>query len=216
MPQLGSALHSMADERLTVEIVDDDKQREKNEMKTADSTLFRRTISRFASGVTVITTSHGGTNQGMTASAVTALSLNPPMLVLCVNREAPTHEAISTADSFVVNVLSKSQEPLARQFSRPSDDKFAGVETYTSALGLPVITGCLANFECSVTARTTGGTHTIFIADVRAAAAYDERKPLLYYAGRFGRLVLAEDDLRDLNRLEKAESGWTSDWFRMA
>lgn len=181
-------------------------------LTTCDSELFRRTIGHFASGVTVITTRHGGRDYGMTASAVTSLSLTPPMLVVCINNRAPTHDAISSSDSFVVNVLARDQQPVAHQFARPALDKFAGIAVEPGELDLPLIGGCLANFECRVTDRATGGTHTIFLAEVLAAVAYPQREPLLYYRGRFGRIALP-DDL--ITRDEKPpDDGWASEWFR--
>lgn len=184
-------------------------------MNPCDSALFRRTIGHFASGVAVITTSHGGRDFGMTASAVTSLSLEPPMLVICVNRNAPTHQAISESDRFAVNVLARSQQQLAFNFARPAEDKFAGVKLRQGQLGLPLLVGCVANFECAVTSVTTGGTHTIFIAEVLTAIADEHHDPLLYYRGRFGRLRLADD------LIEAAENGpgtawsdWASEMFR--
>ena len=157
-----------------------------------DSLVFRRTIGHFATGVTVITTRSGDRAFGMTASAVSSLSLDPPMLVVCVNRKAPTHEAITCSDQFVVNVLALSQEPLARHFATPSDDKFAGVQLTEGRYGMPVLAGCVANFECAVESVATGGTHTIFVARVLSTLAEERRDPLLYYCGEFGRLLRAE------------------------
>lgn len=153
-----------------------------------DSLVFRQTIGHFATGVAVITTRTAERAFGMTASAVSSLSLEPPMLVTCVNRKAPTHEAITCSDQFVVNVLARSQEPLARHFATPADDKFAGVQLTEGRHGMPVLAGCVANFECVVESVATGGTHTIFIARVLSALADESCEPLLYYCGRFGRL----------------------------
>jgi flavin reductase (DIM6/NTAB) family NADH-FMN oxidoreductase RutF len=157
-----------------------------------DSGVFRRTIGHFATGVTVITTRTGDQAFGMTASAVSSLSLDPPMLVACVNRNAPTHDAITCSAQFVVNVLALSQEPLARHFATPSDDKFAGVQLTEGRHGMPVLAGCVANFECAVESVTVGGTHTIFVARVLSALAEQDRDPLLYYCGEFGRLLRAQ------------------------
>lgn len=182
-------------------------------MTPCDSAVFRRTIGHFASGVAVITTSHGTRDFGMTASAVTSLSLEPPMLVICINRKSPTHEAIGSSDRFAVNVLSRPQERLARHFATPSDDKFAGVDVTEGKLGMPLLDGCVANFECEVVSRATGGTHTIFIAEVLTAVAHARRDPLLYYCGRFGRLRLA-DDLIEASADGHDWSDWTSEMFR--
>lgn len=181
---------------------------------SCDSDLFRRTIGHFATGVTVITTRHHGRPYGMTASAVTSLSLSPPMLVVCINNRAPTHDAVSRADSFAVNVLARNQQDLAHQFARPADDKFAGVEVDDGELGSPLLPDCLANFECAVAERTTGGTHTIFAARVVAARAAGDQEPLLYYRGRFGRLALPDDLVTPRER--HPADGWASEWFRTA
>lgn len=179
---------------------------------TCDSELFRRTIGHFATGVTVITTRHRGRPHGMTASAVTSLSLSPPMLVVCINNRAPTHDAVSGADSFAVNVLARDQQDLAHRFARPAADKFAGVAVEHGELGLPLLAGCLAAFECSVAERMAGGTHTIFSAQVVAARAAAECEPLLYYRGRFGRIALPDDLVTP--REKHPVDGWASEWFR--
>lgn len=180
-----------------------------------DSEQFRHTIGHFATGVTVITTRHGGVDHGMTASAVTSLSLNPPMLVVCINRRAPTHDAVSASDAFVVNVLARGQEAVAHQFARPAPDKFVGIGVRRSDhAGLPRLTGCLANLECRISDRTIGGTHTIFLAEVLAAAVEPGRLPLLYYRGRFGRLALPDDLVRHPDGL--SDDDWGSAWFRPA
>lgn len=147
---------------------------------------FRQAIARFATGVTVVTTSHQGHNYGMTLSAMTSLCLDPAMLLICVNKAAPTRDAIAASNKFVVNVLADYQERLARRFAKPADNKFAGVETFVGASEIPILAGTLAYFECTVTDRMTGGTHTIFIGQAEEAQVFD-RRPLLYYGSDFGR-----------------------------
>ena len=153
--------------------------------------LYRRTIGRFATGVTVITTRHDGRNYGMTASAVTSLSLEPPMLLVCVNKRTWVHDAVRGSNVFAVNVLALGQDHIARQFAQPAEDKFAGVPFDDGVLGVPVLREALAHFECRVTDRITGGTHTVFLGEVLAVGATD-REPLLYYCGQFGGLALPE------------------------
>lgn len=179
-----------------------------------DGEQFRRAIGHLATGVTVITTRSGDVDHGMTASAVTSLSLSPPMLVVCINNRAPTHEAVSASDAFVVNVLARDQEAVAHQFARPAVDKFAGIDRSRGLLGLPLLAGCLANFECRVMDRASGGTHTIFLAEVVTTSAEPGRLPLLYYRGRFGRLALPDDLVEHPD--VPPENGWPSEWFRSA
>src|SRR3954463_15927511 len=98
-------------------------------MSTVDPVAFREAISHFASGVTVITTGHEGRRVGMTASAVSSLSLDPILLLVCINTKLATHTAIEQSRRFVVNVLGEGQAELALRFARPSEDRFAGVAT---------------------------------------------------------------------------------------
>jgi flavin reductase (DIM6/NTAB) family NADH-FMN oxidoreductase RutF len=95
---------------------------------TCDREVFRDAIGHFASGVTVITTAHADTRFGMTASAVSSLSLDPPMVVVCLNRSSPTCAAVTAAGEFGVNVLSENDGGLAERFAEPAADTFAGVD----------------------------------------------------------------------------------------
>jgi len=152
-----------------------------------DGATFRSVVGHLASGVTVITCAVGGTPHGMTASSVTSLSADPPMMLACVNRSAPTSVAIRAAGGFVVNVLRAGQEHLARQFARPSDNKFAGVATTYGALSMPVLREALACLECEVCEYVDAGTHTVLLGRVVDASASDG-EPLAYFRGSFGRL----------------------------
>lgn len=150
-----------------------------------DQDVFRKAMGRFATGVTVVTTRHEERNYGLTLSAMTSLCLEPPMLLICVNKAVPTEQAISASDRFVVNVLADYQERVARRFAKPAEDKFYGVDTFTGACNVPILAGTLAYFECKVRDRMTGGTHTIFMGEVEHAQVF-ERRPLLYYSAGFG------------------------------
>jgi flavin reductase (DIM6/NTAB) family NADH-FMN oxidoreductase RutF len=162
-----------------------------------DQLAFREAIAHFATGVTIITTLHEGRPAGMTASAVTSLSLDPILLLVCVNNKLPTHTAIESSRRFVVNVLGEGQGELALQFARPSEDKFAGVGL-SSDHDVPVLDAAIAHFVCDVQERFPGGDHSIFTGLVRACAATPGRRPLLYFRSQFGALDDPElDQLRD-------------------
>jgi flavin reductase (DIM6/NTAB) family NADH-FMN oxidoreductase RutF/DNA-binding GntR family transcriptional regulator len=160
---------------------------------TCDREVFRDAIGHFASGVTVITATHDDTRFGMTASAVSSLSLDPPMVVVCLNRSAPTCAAVTAAGVFGVNILSEDDGDLAERFARPRDDKFAGVDVVAGTGGAPLLRRALARLECRVVEEVEGGTHSVLLAEVRRAEAAPG-SPLAYFRGRFGRLELAEDD----------------------
>ena len=153
----------------------------------ADETVFRDAVSRFATGVTIVTAASGGQDYGTTVSAFTSLSLEPPMLLVCLNRSSVTHDAIRDAGFFGVSVLAEGQGDLAQHFARKGEDKFTRVEVVRPDSGVPIVAGALASFECRVAETVTGGTHTVFLAEVLSAAAA-EGDPLTYFRGKFGRL----------------------------
>jgi len=159
-----------------------------------DPTAFREAIAHFATGVTVITTMYEGRPAGMTASAVASLSLEPVLLLVCINNRLPTHSAIETSRRFVVNVLGEGQEELALRFARPAPDKFAGVPLIEGE-ELPVLQEAIAHFTCDVHERFPGGDHSIFTGLVRDFGAVHGRRPLLYFKSGFGSLRDTEGEL---------------------
>jgi flavin reductase (DIM6/NTAB) family NADH-FMN oxidoreductase RutF len=149
---------------------------------------FRDVIGHFASGVTVITTAVDGTPYGTTASAVTSLSLEPPMMLICMNRSSATGQAVMRSGAFAVNILGEGDDELARRFAGKGDDKFAGVQVETGEHGQPLLVDALAQLVCRVTQPVEAGTHVVFIAEVHEATARPG-EPLAYYRGKFGRLA---------------------------
>ncbi|WP_198004762.1 flavin reductase [Rubrobacter xylanophilus] len=158
-----------------------------------DRDLFRDVIGHFASGVTIITARHKETNFGITASAVCSLSLDPPMLLVCVNKKTGTRHAIAESKAFAVNILHEDQGELAARFARPNTDKYRGVEIVYGELGEPLLKDALAHLECRVVEEVTAGTHSVFLAEVQNAWA-KEGTPLTYFRGKFGRFQEASDE----------------------
>jgi flavin reductase (DIM6/NTAB) family NADH-FMN oxidoreductase RutF/DNA-binding GntR family transcriptional regulator len=158
-----------------------------------EQTVFREVIGRFASGVTIITTRLDGQDFGTTASAVSSLSTEPPMLLVCLNRTSETQRAVAEAGRFAVNILAGGQAELAYAFARKSPDKFRDFEIVRGDHGVPLIPGTLATLECRVQETATGGTHTVIMGTVISARAR-EGEPLAYFRGKFGRF---EDTLQD-------------------
>jgi flavin reductase (DIM6/NTAB) family NADH-FMN oxidoreductase RutF/DNA-binding GntR family transcriptional regulator len=158
-----------------------------------DPQVFRQVIGNFASGVTVITTREQDTNYGLTASAVTSLTLEPPMLLVCINKHTATQAVISRTRTFGVNILDQDQAHLAYQFAKPQSDKFQGVDFSYGSLGVPLLTGALARIECRVAADVEAGTHRVFLAEVDRAEA-NQGTPLTYFRGTFGRFEMVQDE----------------------
>jgi len=147
---------------------------------------FREVIGHFASGVTVITTTIDGELHGTTASAVSSLSLEPPMLVVCLNLRSATQAAIIRSARFGVSILEQAQHEVAVRFATPRDDKFDDVPYRHGHHGQPLLVQSLARLECDVDSHVVGGTHRVIIGRVRYADA-GAGAPLAYYRGRFGR-----------------------------
>jgi len=155
-----------------------------------DAGEFRNAIGRFLTGVSVITTAHGGTLHGITASAVASLSIDPPTLLVCLNKQSATRGAVAAAGRFVVNVLAAGQTDLALHFASKSTEKFVRMQVETSPHGLPRFPGAIARIDCRVMSEVDGGTHSIFIGRAETAATVDT-PPLGYFRGRFVQLETA-------------------------
>lgn len=163
------------------------------ERQLVDRELFKEVIGHFATGVTIITARHEGTDYGLTANAVSSLSLDPPMLVVCIHKETGTCNAVSHSKVFTVNILRDDQGELAMQFAKPEPDKFRGTSVSYGVLGEPFLENVLAHLECRVAEEVTGGTHSVFLAEVQSARA-KEGDPLAYFRGQMGRFEDAADE----------------------
>lgn len=150
-----------------------------------DGATFRKAMARLATGVTVVSVRGAdGLPAGMTASAVTSLSLEPPMVLVCVGHAGVLHQALSSADTFGIAILADDQEALSRRFATRETQQFEGLDCATSPAGLPVLPGILAYLECWRSASLPGGDHTIVTGTVQWATAADGN-PLLYFAGGY-------------------------------
>lgn len=153
-----------------------------------DRDLFRAVLGRFASGVTVVTArDEQGTPHGMTVSAFSSLSLDPPLVLVCVANDATMAPLLARTDAFSVNILSEGQEAVSRRFAGKLDDRFAGIGYHDGELGAPVLEEVLAWMQCRIINRHEAGDHTILVGQVEQAGA-SEGKPLLYYRGGYATL----------------------------
>lgn len=157
---------------------------------SAAEMAFRNAMARFASGVTIVTTrSRDGTPVGFTASAFSSLSLNPPLLLVCLQKDADCFAAFMEAEHFTVNILSRDQDGIARRFATKAIDKWQDTPTVAGErTRLSLIAGAAAQTECLMLDRVDGGDHTILIGEVISAASTDA-EPLLHFNRQFGRFV---------------------------
>lgn len=155
-----------------------------------DASQFRATLGRFASGVTILTMrDRAGADHGMTATSFSSLSLEPPLILVCVNKAASMFEPLEQAQHFAVNILSAEQQGVSQAFASRDADRFGGF-TFERGIGdVPVLVGALAHLECEVHARHKAGDHTIIVGLVQAASSSEAGDPLLYYRGGYRRLT---------------------------
>jgi flavin reductase ActVB len=146
---------------------------------------FRNAMSRFASGVTVVTTKDAaGDPHGITVSAFSSVSLDPPLVLICIENAAGSVHAFKQSKMFVVNVLSREQIELSERFAAQIADKFAGVDLDLDIDGIPVLSNCLVNLSCRVRNVYDGGDHTIFVGEVESSIVA-EGDPLIYFRGDY-------------------------------
>lgn len=150
---------------------------------------FRRALSRFASGVTVVTLKDKtGTSHGITVSAFSSVSLDPPLVLVCVDNNAGSQRAFHEGKRFVVNVLSEEQSEHSNQFASQIPDKFLNIHHHEGLEGIPVLKNALVNLECRLVEHHIAGDHTIFIGEIEHAHI-NEGNPLVYYQGNYRKIV---------------------------
>jgi len=150
-----------------------------------DKDTFRKTMGCFAAGVTVVTSVDAeGRPFGLTATAFSSVSADPPLALVCIGKESSTHAQFAAAGVFVVNFLSIDQADVSQRFASSGVDKFAGLEYATGELGAPVLAGTIGFAECRVVHVYEGGDHTIFVGQIEAGSA-NEALPLTYFRGAY-------------------------------
>ena len=154
-----------------------------------DPQLQRRIFGRFATGVTVVTTRYGDQLHGMTANAVTSLSLDPPLVLVAVDRRAGMHSALHEGQCFALNILNDTHEHLSRRFAAKGPKEFGDLALTTAVTGAPILADALGWVDCRITQVLPGGDHDIFIGEILAGGHNEEGRPLLYYGGKYGKLA---------------------------
>jgi len=161
-------------------------------MKLAvDHQHFRATLRRWASGVSILTTRDGERAFGMTISAFSSVSLDPPLVLACVEKKAHTLPAIHSSGVFAINVLASDQRDLSKRFATDGNEavRFEGLACRVGASGAPWLPGALAVVDCRVAAVHDAGDHVIFVGEVLATDFAEEREPLLYYDASYRNLA---------------------------
>lgn len=145
---------------------------------------FKGALASWASGVSVVTTNQGGLLYGLTVSSFTSLSLDPPLVLVCLNNSNRLPEMIEEAEGFAVSILERSQEQASNYFAsrgREPTEEFTEVEGHWTESGIPVVEGAMAWIVCKLHNSIIQGDHTIIVGEVVEASADEEGRPLLYY-----------------------------------
>jgi len=147
---------------------------------------FREAMGSFAAGVTVVTVCHEGRLVGTTVSAFSSVSMDPPLVMVCLKRDSRTLEALSQAKMFCVNILASDQGDLAYRFAKSgADDRFALTAVEAGVCGAPLLAGATAVVECELHAAHDGGDHEILVGRVLRVLTDETKTPLVYVRGGF-------------------------------
>ena len=160
-----------------------------------DQRSIRDTLGRFATGITVITTHHDGQDYGLTVNSFSSLSLSPPLVLWSLQNSSLNYVAMTECDFFAVNIMSLEQKDLCLSFSRPVEDRFAGVSFHRQEGKTPTFNDNLATLLCTRVDIFVQGDHTTITGEIIASEIDDAREPLLYYAGKFAKIDLSDDTL---------------------
>lgn len=158
---------------------------------TPDSASFRAVLGHFATGITVITAMDGDDPVGLAASSFTSVSLDPPLVLFCAAKTSSTWPRIQKAGHFTVNVLDEHQESISQLFATPGADRFGHVSWSVSNHG-PILEDIHAYLDCTIHAQHDAGDHIIVVGRVEALGLTADAGPLLFYRGRYGRLLGSE------------------------
>ena len=155
-----------------------------------DPTEFRRTLCRFVTGVTIVTTLEGKTDHGITVNAFTSVSLDPPLVLVCCDRKAESYELLKKSKVFAVNILSDSQKQISVNFSRHElkPIRFQDLRIRREVTGAAVIEDAIAFIDCRVVAMHDAGDHEIFVGQVEKLGYKEGSDPLLFYAGKYRKI----------------------------
>lgn len=154
-------------------------------LRNVDPRRFRDIMGSFATGVAVVTTVKDRTPEGMTVNSVTAVSLDPILVLVCLTRDSRTAEAVQHSGRFVLNILRHDQHDISNQFARRAADHFTGIQVQHTSDGLPLIDGAIGHLVCDVARYLDGGDHVIVLGSVESGDNFPG-DPLVFYRGRYG------------------------------
>lgn len=153
---------------------------------------LRDALRFWATGVTIVAAAHKGQQHGMTANSFTSLSLEPPLVLVSLEKSTRTHAIVAQSGAYAVSVLPQELQALSNRFAgrdTENSDRFAGVETISKQTGSPILAEAMAFFDCQVDSTHDASTHTLFVGRVLGAGLTENQVPLLYFNRAYGRLA---------------------------
>jgi flavin reductase (DIM6/NTAB) family NADH-FMN oxidoreductase RutF len=160
-----------------------------------DPESMREAMRQWATGVTVVSSIYDGMRHGMTVSSFTSISLDPPLVLVSLAKEARTHDLVQRSNIFGITLLNQTQEEISDRFAgrtTENQDRYAGLETFALRTGAPFLSGGLSFLDCTVMASQDVGDNTLFIGEVIAVQVTQEGDPLIYYNRSYRRLISDE------------------------
>ncbi len=157
-----------------------------------DPEALRIAMRQWATGVTIVSASHQGAQHGMTVSSFTSVSLEPPLVLVSLERGRTTHTLVENSECFGVSILGQNSISVSDLFAgrhTENEDRFAGLDTFNLISDIPLLVGCLAAFDCRVVSSYEAGTHTLFIGEVIAVIHSTSGKPLIYFNQTYHQVV---------------------------
>jgi 3-hydroxy-9,10-secoandrosta-1,3,5(10)-triene-9,17-dione monooxygenase reductase component len=155
-------------------------------MTTFDQKEFRKTLGTFATGITVVTAMHeNSVPVGITVNSFTSVSLDPPLVLWCLDNEAESYNIFANCKNFAIHVLHQGQEAISQNFATKNSDKFSGLEWETSEFDCPILKDCASYLQCETETSYEGGDHIIILGRVKAMRTNADKQPLIYHASNY-------------------------------
>jgi flavin reductase (DIM6/NTAB) family NADH-FMN oxidoreductase RutF len=154
-----------------------------------DIPAYRQALGSFPTGVAVVTATDAGHHVGITVNSFTSVSLDPPLILWCMDRRSGRHALFADAASFVVNILGTEHKAVSARLARPGEHRLDGIPLLATELGPPALADSLAVFECAAEQKLQAGDHTILIGRVLRFASHSKSAPLVFFGGRYSALA---------------------------
>ena len=153
-------------------------------MKKVNKDNFKKTLSGFATGITVVATKHNSILYGKTINSFSSLSLSPPLILFSLDNKSSKLNIFKKSETITINILSKKQQIISNNFAKKNPD-WKDIEYYSSKNGNPIIKNCVSNLDCKIIDKIKKGDHIIFICEVSQVMNNDKLKPLIYYNSKY-------------------------------